>query len=325
MNLFVAVLFLITPLDATGQNDIMLVIHGGAGSMSPDNMSAEKQQIVQQTLTQIFDVGYEMLKSGATAKDAVETVVKLMENSPHFNAGRGSVTNSAGKVEMDAAFMDGKTGLAGAVAGVRRVKNPVSAARAVMERTPHVLMFGEGAEAVAREAGLEFKSPAYFLNKTKDGQRGSKITDGWNPDYEIQAHKFGTVGAVALDKNGDLCAATSTGGMQNKRIGRVGDSPIIGASTYAKNGLVAVSTTGHGEFFIRNAVAFDIAALMEYKNLSVEEAVKTVLNKLDKQGGQGGIIAIDGQGRPAAFFNTPGMYRAYKDATGKTLARIFPD
>ncbi len=303
----------------------MLVIHGGAGSMSPENMSAEKQQIVREVLTKIFDAGYQMLESGASAMDAVETVVKLMEDSPHFNAGRGSVTNAAGKIEMDAAFMDGKTGLAGAVAGVKRIKNPVSAARAVMERTPHVLMLGEGAEMVAREAGLEFKSSAYFLNKTKDGEKGQKITDGWDPSYELSPHKYGTVGAVALDKNGNLCAATSTGGMQNKRIGRVGDSPIIGASTYARNGLVAVSTTGHGEFFIRNAVAFDIAALMDYKGLTVEEAVKTVLAKLDKQGAQGGIIAIDGQGRPAAFFNTRGMYRAFKDASGKTRALIFND
>ncbi len=284
-------------------------------------MSPEKEAAYKAKLEEAIRVGFTILNQGGTSLDAVEKTINVLEDSPLFNAGKGAVFTNAGTNELDASIMDGSNLNAGASAGTKTVKNPISLARAIMERSPHVMLSGEGAEQFAKQQNLEIVDPSYFytenrmrsLNRAKEFE---KIKIGNNEksafyDPEIKNYKFGTVGCVALDKNGDLAAGTSTGGMTNKRWGRIGDAPIIGAGTYANNKTCAVSSTGWGEYFIRAMVAHDISALMEYKGLSLDEAAKEVIQKkVPELGGDGGIIAVDKKGNIALEFNTAGMYRA---------------
>ena len=299
-----------------------LVIHGGAGNITPANLTAEKASQFEAKLTEVLRHGDSILKAGGTSLDAVEACVRMMEDCPLFNAGKGAVFNAEGKNEMDAAIMDGKTGLAGAVAGVTTIRNPIAAARAVMEKSDHVMLAGKGAETFAAEQGLVLVSPEYFFTQSRwDGYLKAKA----NADsMDAMDKKHGTVGCVALDTYGNLAAATSTGGMTLKKYGRIGDAPIIGAGTYADNNTCAVSATGHGEFFIRNVVAYDISALMKYKGLSLKDATNEVIMvKLKKQGGDGGIIAVDNKGNVAMPFNTTGMFRGYVKSGGEMKVGIY--
>ena len=316
---------------------ITLVIHGGAGNISRENLTAEKEKAYNEGLNAALTAGYAVLEKGGTSLDAVEAAIRVMEDSPLFNAGKGAVFTNEGKNELDAAIMDGATLKAGSVASVSTIKNPVSAARAVMERSEHVMLVGRGAEKFAQEKGLEIVSPEYFYTEPRFKQlQNAKAKEKPELDHStdttgsilpifLEGRKFGTVGAVALDKFGNLAAATSTGGMTNKRYGRVGDAPIIGAGTYANNQTCAVSATGHGEYFIRYAVAHDISALMEYKGKSVGKAAeKVVLDKLVKAGGEGGVIALDRKGNIAMPFNSSGMFRGYKTAKASEV-KIFKE
>jgi beta-aspartyl-peptidase (threonine type) len=297
-------------------------------------MSPEMEVQYQATLEEAIKVGHEILRNGGSSLDAVEKTINIMENSPLFNAGKGAVFTNEGKNELDASIMDGKTLKAGAIAGVTTVKNPINLARAVMEKSEHVMLVREGAEFFAKENGLELVNPAYFytenryqsLLKAQEKDRIELDHSGGTSFYDpfIKDNKFGTVGCVALDKNGNLAAGTSTGGMTNKKWGRVGDAPIIGAGTYANNNTCAVSATGWGEFFIRNVVAYDISAIMEYKGLSLEKAAEEVIQKkLTKLGGDGGIVAMDKDGNITVEFNTAGMYRAFIDTKGKLEIGIY--
>ncbi|NOK05255.1 MULTISPECIES: isoaspartyl peptidase/L-asparaginase family protein [Myxococcus] len=312
-----------------------LVIHGGAGVISRENLSSEREAEVRAALTQSLQAGHAVLAGGGSALDAVSAAVRILEDSPYFNAGKGAVFTHDGVNELDAAIMDGTTRKAGAVAGLRHVKNPILLARLVMEQSPHVMMVGEGAESFAKSQGVELVDPKYFytedrwqglqraLEKERSRQPSSSLPSGYDP--VSGDHKFGTVGAVALDQTGALAAATSTGGMTNKRYGRVGDSPIIGAGTYA-DARCAVSATGHGEFFIRYTVARDICARVEYQNVPLPEAADVVINDvLVKVGGEGGVIAMDREGNVAMPFNSAGMYRGYVGEDGKPVVAIFRD
>lgn len=296
----------------------VLVIHGGAGTILKKNMTEEREQVYKESLEKVLTEAYAILNKGGTAIDAVEAAVRLLENDPLFNAGKGSVFTHEGKNEMDAAIMSGKDLKAGAVAGVTNIKNPVSAARAVMEKSEHVLLMGAGAEKFAKAKGLELVEPSYFYIQSRWEQLQKIIaTEGTQLDHSgdddtPRKEKFGTVGAVALDIHGNVASATSTGGMTNKRFGRVGDSPIIGSGTYANNKTCAVSATGHGEYFIRAVVAYDISCLMEYKGMSLNRASEeVVMKKLVAMGGEGGVIAVDTDGNFAMPFNSEGMYRGY--------------
>lgn len=311
-----------------------IVIHGGAGTILRKNMTPEREAEYRKILEKAIKTGYTILKDGGSGLDAVQKTINVMEDSPLFNAGKGAVFTNDGKNELDASIMEGKTLNAGAVAGVTTVKNPVNLARAVMERSEHVMLAREGAETFAEEQGLEIVDPSYFyteprmkaLERIKDKEKTELDHDGKTAFYDpaIKDTKFGTVGCVALDKNGNLAAATSTGGMTNKRWGRIGDSPIIGAGTYANNRTCAVSSTGWGEFFIRGMVAYDISALMEYKGMSLQEAAKEVIQKkLPELGGIGGIIAVDHLGNMTMEFNTAGMYRASMNAEGELHVGIY--
>lgn len=306
------------PAHADGPRTLVkpvLVIHGGAG-VKPEKLSAERERHCRADLERALRAGYEVLDRGGTSLDAVEAAVRMLEDSPFFNAGRGAVFTRDGRVELDAAIMDGNDRRAGAVAGVARVKNPVSAARAVMEKSRHVLLVGEGADRFAAETGLDMVSPVYFWTPFRWQELQEKLEKEAKPEGRgalssaAEGH-FGTVGAVALDRQGNLASATSTGGMTAKRPGRVGDSPVIGAGTYADD-LCAVSATGHGEVFIRFAVAHDLAARMRYKGLSLREAAEEVLRQLPQEkDGAGGLIALDRAGNFAMPFNTKGMFRAH--------------
>lgn len=326
----------------TGTSDsgnIALVIHGGAGTILKKNMTPEKEEAYKAALTQALKAGYAVLEKGGKSIDAVEAAVNVMEDSPLFNAGKGAVFTNEGKNEMDASIMDGKTLMAGAVASVTTIKNPITAAKTVMLKSPHVMMIGAGAEKFAKEQGLTIVDPSYFyteerwkqLQKAKEEDKiqldhadSAKKTSGLLKQKENKDYKYGTVGACALDVYGNLAAATSTGGMTNKRFGRVGDSPIIGAGTYANNNSCAVSCTGWGEFFIRNVVAHDVAALVEYKGLSLKEATEEVImKKVPALGGDGGLIALDRKGNIAMTFNTEGMYRGYITKDGKITVEIY--
>lgn len=299
-----------------------LVIHGGAGNITPTNLPADKAAQFELKLTEVLTFGDSILKAGGTSLDAVEACVRMMEDCPLFNAGKGAVFNAQGKNELDAAIMDGKTGLAGAVAGVTTIRNPISAARAVMQKSDHVMLSGTGAEIFAAEQGLEIVSPVYFFTQSRwDAYLKAKAN---TDSISALDKKHGTVGCVALDNYGNLAAATSTGGMTMKKYGRIGDTPVIGAGTYADNNTCAVSATGHGEFFIRNVVAYDISALMKYKNLPLAEAAnEVVMVKLKTQGGTGGVIAVDKNGNIAMPFNTSGMFRGYVKAGGEKMVGIF--
>ncbi len=309
--------------------DYVLVIHGGAGTIRRDLMAPEREASIRKQLEAALSAGEAILKEGGTSLDAIEAAIMILENSHHFNAGKGAVFTHDGVNEMDASIMDGAKMDAGAVGGVTNLKNPIQAARAVMEKSPHVLLTRKGAETFAEENGIETVDPKYFF-----------VQDSWNALQNILKEenksgslyeaptdsKFGTVGAAALDRHGNLAAGTSTGGMTNKRWGRIGDSPIIGAGTYANNATCALSCTGHGEYYIRYAVAHDVSALMEYKGLSIAEATDLVINdKLVKVGGAGGIIGVDAQGNVAMPFNTSGMYRAYIKSTGEKVIEMYKD
>lgn len=325
---------------ATAQSakSYVLVIHGGAGTILRTSMTPEKEAAYRAALQQALEAGYKALQSGKSSLDAVEAAIHVMEDSPLFNAGKGAVFTHDGRNELDASIMNGKTLEAGAVASVTTIRHPISAARAVMEKSEHVMMIGPGAEKFAQDAGLEIVDPSYFrtqerwegLQKAlKEDSAKSKLDHSYHPSGRLGIenidNKFGTVGAVALDKQGNLAAGTSTGGMTNKKYGRVGDSPIIGAGTYANNKTAAVSCTGWGEFYIRNVVAYDLSALMEYKGLSVKAAGQTVIGKVGALGGDGGLIALDKKGNIAMPFNTEGMYRGAVTKDGKIEIHIYKD
>lgn len=303
-----------------------IVIHGGAGTIKKENMTPEKEKAYQQKLNEALDVGEKILKNGGSSMDAVEATIQVMENSPLFNSGKGAVYTHTGTHELDASFMDGKTLNAGAVGGVSIVKNPIRAARLVMTNSPHVLLSGAGADQFAIEQGLDTVPNSYFdtesrlhsLEKALEKEnKGMGYLSEW-PDY-----KYGTVGCVALDKNGNIAAGTSTGGMTNKKYNRIGDSPIIGAGTYANNQTCGVSCTGHGEYYIRYAVAHDLSAQLEYTDRSLAAAAKEIIhNKLIKAGGDGGLIAIDKCGNIVMDFNTAGMYRGFAKP-GKREVKIY--
>ncbi|GAA3572668.1 isoaspartyl peptidase/L-asparaginase [Snuella lapsa] len=308
-------------LNKQQNNKFGIVIHGGAGTILKENLSSEKELEYKEKLEEAIRTGYTILKNGGSSIDAVTKTINILEDSPLFNAGKGAVFTNSGTNEHDASIMDGNTLNAGASAGTTTVKNPINLARSVMDKSPHVMLSGKGAEIFAKEQGLEIVDPSYFYTKKRfESLQNIKGTQNTELDHNnktafydtaIKDSKFGTVGCVALDQNGNLAAGTSTGGMTNKRWGRIGDSPIIGAGTYANNNTCAVSSTGWGEYFIRAVVAHDISALMEYKGLSLKEAAKEVIQKkIPKLGGNGGIIAIDKNGNMVMEFNTAGMFRA---------------
>ena len=305
---------------------ISIAIHGGAGTILRSEMSAEKEMAYKEALQEALDAGYAVLEKGGTALDAVEQAVVSLENCPLFNAAKGSVFNALGGHEMDASIMEGKTKLAGAVCGVHNIKNPVALARQVMQQTEHVLLMGEGAMDFAATIGFPFIDDDYFYDDYRYNQ-WLKIKDSekFQLDHsDIKDKKFGTVGAVALDIQGNIAAATSTGGMTNKKFGRVGDSPIIGAGTYANNLTCAVSCTGSGEYFLRGVVAYDVSCLMEYKGMSLEDACNEVIHhRLQSIGGDGGLIAADANGNITLAFNTEGMYRAAKNNSGYEEVSIY--
>jgi len=319
VNIFLIV-FALSCFASYAQPKYAMVIHGGAGAMSKEKMSPEKQNEYINKLEEALNLGEKMLKAGSPAADVAVKVVNIMEDSPLFNAGKGAVFTHEGKVELDASVMDGKTLKAGAIAGVRDIKNPVNAARAVMDHSEHVFLSGKGASEFAREQGLTMVKNKYFytperkesLRQLQENERKRSASDN-----------TGTVGCVVLDVHGNIFAATSTGGMNNKKYGRIGDAPIIGAGTYADNRTCGVSCTGHGEYYIRLGFARDIVALMEYKNLSVSEACQTEINKLSELKGTGGVIALDKTGNIAMEFNTSGMFRGFVKSSGEKEVAIF--
>lgn len=297
-----------------------MVIHGGAGVMDQKNMTAEQQQDYILVLKRVLTVGDSVLANGGTSMDAVENAIVIMENSPLFNAGKGAVFTHDGTVELDASVMDGKTLKAGAIAAVRDIKNPIRVARAVMEKSEHVLLNGSGASQFAKEQGFQPVDNSYFYTE----KRRKQLEELLKKEREAGVNdKHGTVGCVALDKYGNIAAGTSTGGMTNKRWGRIGDSPIIGAGTYASNQTGGFSGTGHGEYYIRLGFTRDISAMMEYKNLSVQEACRAEIDKLTQLGGTGGVIGLDRNGNVAMEFNTSGMFRGYVKSTGEKQILIF--
>lgn len=301
----------------TEKPDYAIAIHGGAGTILKANMSDEREKEYRLALNQALDIGERILKEGGSSLDAIEKTIHFMENSELFNAGKGAVFTHAGKNELDASIMYGKDQNAGAVGGVTNIKNPISAARAVMEKSSHVLLTGVGAEQFAKEQNLEIVDPSYFYTQRRfESMEKAKARDSMTED-----EKHGTVGCVALDKDGNIAAGTSTGGMTNKKYQRIGDSPIIGAGTYADNATCAVSATGHGEYFIRYAVAHDIAARMAYGGKSLDEAARAVvMDKLVEKGGTGGVIAMDANGNISMPFNTEGMYRGFAKPGEREIA-----
>jgi beta-aspartyl-peptidase (threonine type) len=298
----------------------MLVIHGGAGTITRASMSAEAEKQYRAGLEEALRTGHGVLTKGGSSIDAVEATIRVMEDNPLFNAGKGAVFTHEGRNELDAAIMEGKTKKAGSVAGVTIIRNPITAARAVMEKSAHVMMVGRGAELFATKMGLEIVDPSYFWTE----RRWKSLQQELLKEQQQSDKKFGTVGAVAVDASGNLAAGTSTGGMTNKQFGRVGDAPIIGAGTYADNESCAVSATGHGEFFIRWTVAYDIAALMKYRGMSVQEASNEVIHKkLAPVKGEGGVIVLDAKGNFAMPFNSEGMYRGWIGADGVAHVEIY--
>lgn len=313
----------LTAFPVMAEPPVAIAIHGGAGTILPEQMTPERGRAIRAALEKSVRAGHEALKAGDPALEAVVAAIRILEDSPEFNAGRGAVLTNTGTVEMDASIMDGANLRAGAVAAVKRIRHPIEAAVRVMHDSPHVMLFGEGAMSFAKDLGLEFRDEDWFITDFRrrqleaiqsDEQAGLQLSESWHS----------TVGAVALDADGNLAAATSTGGMANKRWGRVGDSPIIGAGTYADNRACAVSATGHGEFFIRHVAAHSICSLVRLAGMSVEEAADQVINETLKQAGaDGGVIAIDPQGHISMLFNTPGMYRAAIHADGRFEIGIY--
>jgi len=304
-----------------------IAIHGGAGTISKKSMTPEKEAAYIKALNEAIDAGYKILEKKGDALDAVKAAVIELENNILFNAGKGSVFTNTETHEMDAAIMDGRDLTAGAVAAVKNIRNPIELAYTIMKKSEHVFLMGNGAEEFAKQNGIPFEPDEYFYSefRYKQLQKAKKKNEtALDHDINIDEKKFGTVGAVACDANGNLAAATSTGGMTNKKWGRVGDSPIIGAGTYANNKTCAISCTGHGEPFIRAVTAYDVSCLMEYKNLSLEEAMNIVVHdKLMKIDGDGGMIGVDGRGNAALIFNSEGMYRGFCSSDGRREAAIY--
>jgi beta-aspartyl-peptidase (threonine type) len=302
-----------------------IAIHGGAGTISREELTPEREAEFRGQLTEALRAGHGRLEDGASALDAVVAAIRVLEDSPLFNAGRGAVFASDGSNELDAAVMDGSNLDAGAVSGVRHVAHPIELARLVMERSPHVMLYGAGAEEFALGEDMPLVPQSYFFTQHR-WQELEHAREKERLELAPTAGQSGTVGAVALDARGNLAAGTSTGGLTNKRYGRIGDTPVIGAGTYADNATCAVSATGHGEYFIRSVVGHDIASLMRYRGLSVTEAAdEVVLGKLVERGGDGGVIALDGDGNIAMALNTPGMYRGAVDTRGRLTVKIFAD
>ncbi|MBC7553937.1 MAG: isoaspartyl peptidase/L-asparaginase [Taibaiella sp.] len=312
-----------------------LVIHGGAGNITPAIMDSELERQYTQGLKDALDKGYDVLKGSGTALDAVVAAISVLEDNPLFNAGRGSVFTKKGINEMDAAIMDGSNLAAGAVAGVRHIKNPIALAREIMEHSGHVFLSGSGAAEFALNRGMEMTPDEYFFNQSRYDQwveiRDTNFTQLDHKGDNLKGavlpnpgHKFGTVGAVACDMMGNIAGGTSTGGMTNKRFGRIGDSPVIGSGTYANNATCAISCTGHGEYFLRAVVAHDISCLMEYRGLSLSDACNVVIkDKLVKMGGEGGLIAVDANNNFDFCFNSAGMYRGMRNSEGKELVAFY--
>lgn len=331
--LFITIIFMGTIITTTAraENDMpkfAIALHGGAGTILRENMSAEREAEYRAKLMEALSAGHDILASGGTSLDAVEAAIVIMEDSPLFNAGHGAVFTNEGKNELDASIMDGSDLDAGAVAGVRNVRSPIKLARAVMQESPHVMLQSDGAETFAASHGLEIVDPEYFYTEKRYNQllRVREMPEGTVISDHDGDHKFGTVGVAALDSHGNLAAGTSTGGMTNKQWGRVGDAPIIGAGTYANNASCAVSATGHGEYFIRATVARNICALMEYSGISLKEAAdKIVMEQLVDMGGGGGIISVDKDANVALTFNTKGMYRGSWVAGGEPYIGIYQD
>jgi beta-aspartyl-peptidase (threonine type) len=318
------------------QNQFAIIIHGGAGTILKKNMTDEKEQAYKAKLAEAIKLGYAILENGGTSQEAVVQTIQVMEESPLFNAGKGAVFTHEQTNELDASFMDGKTLNAGAVAGVMNVKSPIELAVKIMTDSDHLMLSGTGASIFAKEQGLEIVDPAYFytekrfksLQRIKENEKSELDHDAKSAFYDadIKNAKFGTVGCVALDKKGNIAAGTSTGGMTNKRWGRIGDAPIIGSGTYANNLTCGVSSTGWGEYFIRGQVAYDISAQMEYQQKTLKEATKDVIqNKLTKLGGTGGVVALDKNGNMSFEFNTAGMYRASMGDKGDLIVKIYKE
>ncbi|TMP79833.1 beta-aspartyl-peptidase [Pseudoalteromonas phenolica] len=335
-TLLAAIGFAVSSISAFAKTQpIAIAIHGGAGTIEKSRFSPEQEKAYRAKLKEAVEAGYKVLEQGGESLDAVTTAVRILEDSPFFNAGKGAVYTYEGAHELDASIMDGRNRQAGAVAGVKTLKNPIDLARSVMENSVHVMLSGEGAEQFAKQQGFDFVDNRYFDTKHRYEAliRAKKKLDEankTNKDYQAthqalaNEYKMGTVGAVALDKNGNLAAGTSTGGMTAKRFGRVGDSPVIGAGTFADNRSCAVSATGHGEYFIRYSVASDICARVEYQGKSIEQAGKEVIqNVLMPIGGTGGVIIVDTKGNISMPFNTKGMYRASKSSNQETQVGIF--
>lgn len=305
---------------------IALAIHGGAGTLTRGHMTAEREALYTAALETALAAGYALLEAGKPALDAVQAAVQSLEDCPLFNAGKGAVFTHEGQHEMDAALMEGHSRRAGAVAGISGIQNPIALARAVMDHSGHVLLAGAGAESFAREQGFAVLPAEYFFDDLRYRQWQEALVEGtvMLDHSPLKENKFGTVGAVALDQGGNLAAATSTGGMTNKRFGRVGDTPIIGAGTYANNATCAISCTGSGEYFLRGVVAYDVSCLMEMKGLSLKKACQEVMHKrLKELGGDGGLIGVDALGNICLDFNTEGMYRAAKSSVGTYEVGIY--
>jgi beta-aspartyl-peptidase (threonine type) len=308
------------------ENNIAIVIHGGAGTILKENMTPELESAYLQKLEEAVKTGYQILQEGGTSQKAVEETIKIMENSPLFNAGVGAVLTNDETVSLDASFMEGSNLNAGAIAGSKYIKNPISAAISVMDDSPHVLLSSEGADEFAIKMGLDTMPNSYFITERRlNSVRRAKKNDelSFVVDPFINDYKYGTVGCVAIDKNGNISSGTSTGGTTNKKWGRIGDAPIIGAGTYANNNCCGISATGWGEHFIRNVVAYDIAAQMMYNDKSIIEASRESLEKVMKTGGDGGVIGLDKNGNVSMEFNTAGMYRAFIGNDGELTVKIY--
>ena len=315
----------------TTEKYFAIVIHGGAGTIKKANMTPAQEKAYRQKLQEALNMGYSILENGGSSLEAVQKTINVMEDSPLFNAAKGAVFNSAGNNELDASIMDGKTLNSGAVAGVSHIKNPINAARMVMDSTRHVLLSGKGAEDFAKQYGIIFVDDAYFRTekryqqwqKAQEKEKSKVKQTALTTDELIDDHKYGTVGAVALDKDGNIAAATSTGGLTNKKYGRIGDSPLIGAGTYANNNTCGISCTGTGEYFIRTLAAHEASSLMQYNNSCLQEALETVIGQIGDLGGDGGMIGLDKQGNIAWYFNTEGMYRGYKKSNGENVIQFY--
>ncbi len=311
---------------------ISIAIHGGAGTILKEDMTPELEEAYRKALQEALDGGYAVVENGGTAVNAVKAAVVILEDSPLFNAGKGSVFTKKGLNEMDAAIMDGRNLDAGAIAGVRNIRNPIELAEEVMMHSGHVFLSGKGANDFAIKQGIKLEPDEYFYSEYRyDQWREIRDSDLYQLDHKsdklvglMKDKKFGTVGAVACDEDGNVAAATSTGGMTNKRYGRIGDSPMIGVGTYANNKTCAISCTGHGEIFIKAVAAYDVSCLMEYKNLTLQEACEeVVLKKLVAMHGDGGLIAVDASGNVAMVFNSAGMYRGMKNSDGENIIGIY--